>query len=60
MRYIAVGFTTDGEWNLVRTKAYSRPLSIFHIHADVRYKLSSTSPKRIMAMIIPQCMQVLI
>ena len=60
MCYVAVGFTTDSEWNLLHTKAYSRPLSIFHIHAHVRSKLSSTNPQRIMAMIIPQCMLVLI
>ena len=55
MCYVAVGFTTDGEWNSLYTKAYSRPLSIFHICADVKYKFSCMSLKRMIAMITPQC-----
>ena len=55
MCYVAVGFTTDGEWNSLYTKAYSRPLSIFHICADVKYKFIHMSLKRMIAMITPQC-----
>ena len=60
MCLVAVGFTTDSEWNLLRTKGYSRPLSIFQICADVRSKFSHMSLKRMIAMITPQCMLVLI
>ena len=43
MCYVAVGFTTDGDWNSLHIKGYSRPLSIFQICADVRYKFSHES-----------------
>ena len=55
---IAVGFTTDGEWNSLRTKGYSRPLSVFQIRSDARSKFSRMSLKRMIAMITPQCMLV--
>ena len=33
-----IGFTTDGEFNSLRAKGITRPLSIFQIHCDVRRK----------------------
>ena len=50
-----VGFTSDGEWNSLRTKGNSRPLSVFQIRADVRSKYSHMSMKRMVEMITPIC-----
>ncbi|XP_065892094.1 uncharacterized protein [Dysidea avara] len=47
------GFTTDGEWNSLRTKGNSRPLSVFQIRADARSKYSHMSVKRMVEMITP-------
>ena len=30
-----IGFTTDGEWNSLRAKGITRPLSVFQIRCDV-------------------------
>lgn len=30
------GFTSDGEYNSMRNRGYTRPLSVFQIRADVR------------------------
>ena len=38
-----VGFTIDGEWNLLCTKENSRPLLVFQICADVRSKYNRIS-----------------
>jgi len=38
----STGFTTDGEWNSLRTKGNTRPLSIFQIRADARAKFART------------------
>ena len=48
-----VGFTTDGEWNTLRTKGNSRPLSVFQIRADVRSKYNCASMKKMVEMITP-------
>ena len=37
------GFTTDGEFNSLRTKGNTRPLSVFQIRADARAKCSRVS-----------------
>ena len=49
MCYVAVGFTTDSEWNSLHTEGYSRLLSIFQICADVRSKFSRMSLKRMIS-----------
>ncbi|XP_065889311.1 uncharacterized protein [Dysidea avara] len=49
------GFTSDGEWNSLRTKGNSRPLSVFQIRADVRSKYTHMSMKRMIEMITPIC-----
>ena len=46
-----IGFTTDGEWNSLRTKEYSSPLPVFQICADARSKFSCKCLKSMLAMI---------
>ena len=48
---ILLGFTTDGEWNSLRTKGNTRPLSVFQIRANVRAKYSHISLKKLLRMI---------
>jgi len=45
------GFTTDGEWNSLRTKGNTRPLSIFQIRADARAKFARTGITKMINMI---------
>ena len=45
------GFTTDGEWNSLRTKGNTRPLSIFLIRADARTKFARTGITKMINMI---------
>ena len=48
------GFTTNGEWNSLRSKGNSRPLSIlkFVLRPD---KNSHLSAKRMTGMLTPKC-----
>ena len=46
-----IGFTTDGEWNLLRTKGNMRPISIFQIRADARAKYSRIGINKMIKMI---------
>ena len=34
-RIFNTGFTTDGEWNSLRSMGNTRPLSVFQIHSNV-------------------------
>ncbi|XP_065893229.1 uncharacterized protein [Dysidea avara] len=47
------GFVTDGEWNSLRTKGNTRPLSVLQIRADVRAKYSRMGFKTMSGMIMP-------
>ena len=48
-----LGFVSDGEFNYLRMKGYTRPLSVLQIRADVRRKYSRLSPKKLLAMLTP-------
>ena len=48
--YLFLGFVTDGEWNSLRTKGNTKPLSVLQICADVRTKYSHMSLKKMTGM----------
>ena len=50
-----LGECTNGEWNTLRCRGNTRPLSIFQIRADVRAKYSRMPYKTMMAMLTPIC-----
>ena len=50
-----LGFTTDGEFNYLRTKGYSRPLSVLQIRSDVRKKYARIQKSTLLAMLSPLC-----
>ena len=54
---VFIGFTTDGEWNSLHAKGYTRPLSVFQIRSDARRKYAHMSLQKMIAMISPQCKQ---
>ena len=49
-----LGFVSDGEFNYLRTKGYTRPLSVLKIRCDIRNKYSRLSRKRLLAMLTPK------
>ena len=51
MYMIHSGFTTDGEWNSLRTKGNTRPLSVLQIRSDVRRKYARLTSKKLHGMI---------
>ena len=48
---LILGFTTDGEWNSLRTKGNTWPLSIFQIRSDARANFSDMGLKKMIKMI---------
>ena len=52
-----LGFVTDGEWNSLRTKGNTRPLSILQIRADVRTKYSQMKAETLISMLSPKSKQ---
>ena len=50
------GFVSDGEFNYLHMKGYTRPLSVLQIRSDVRKKYSKLSSKRLLAMLTPKSM----
>ena len=56
---IQAGFTSNGEWNSLRSKGNSRPLSIFEVRSLARRKYSHLSTKRMIGMLTPKCESVL-
>ena len=53
---IHAGFVSNGEFNYLRRKGYTRPLSVLQIRNDVRVKYSKLSQKTLLAMLTPKCM----
>ena len=47
------GFVSDGEFNYLRTKGYTRPLSVIQIRSDVRRKYSRMSHTALLSMLTP-------
>ena len=50
-----LGFTTDGEWNSLRSKGNTRPLSVFQVLSDARRKYSRTGLQTMIGMLSPLC-----
>ncbi len=48
------GFVSNGEYNSMRVKGYTRPLSVLKIRSDSRAKYSSMG-KKMLAMLSPIC-----
>lgn len=50
-----IGLVTNGEWNSLRTKGNTRPLSVLEIRSNVRSKYGRTGQKKMKKMLSPQC-----
>ena len=48
-----LGFVTNGEWNSLRTRGNTRPLSVFQIRSEAKAKYSHTGLKQMIGMISP-------
>jgi len=49
-----IGFASDGEFNYLRAKGYTRPLSVLQIRCMIRNKYSKMSVRRMLEMIMPK------
>lgn len=49
------GFTTDGEWNTLRSKGNSQPLSILQIRSDANAKYAHMKQTKLIGMFTPMC-----
>ncbi len=47
------GFTTNGEWNSLRSKGNIRPLPVFEVRSKARKKYSHTSVNAMIDMLTP-------
>ena len=50
----SVGFVSDGEFNYMRRKGYTRPLSVVQIRANVRTKYNKLHQRTLLAMLTPK------
>ena len=50
---LSTGFVCNGEFNYLRTKVYTRPVSVFQIRVEIRKKYSSKGKKTLLSMITP-------
>ena len=50
---LVAGFVSNGEYNSMRAKGYTRPLSILQIKAEARAKYSSSGIKAMLEMLTP-------
>lgn len=53
--FIMPGFSTNGEWNSLRSKGKTRPISVFEIRSQVRRKYQRLGFKALVGMITPIC-----
>jgi len=51
--HLLLGIVSDGEFNYLCMKGYTRPLSVLQIRADVCRKYSRLSSKKLLAMLTP-------
>jgi hypothetical protein len=51
------GFVSNGQFNYLRNKGYSRPLSVLHIRADVRSKYSRKKKSELLDMLSPKVLR---
>ena len=52
----AAGFVSNGEYNSMRVKGYTRPLSVLQIRSQARKKYSRMGFKTMLEMVTPQSM----
>ena len=45
------GFVANGEYNVLRSNGYTRPLSVFKVRADTRGKYAKMGKKKMLRMI---------
>jgi len=57
---INVGFTSNGEYNTLRCKGNTRPLSVLQLKANSRAKYGAMGVQKMMAMLSPKCMHLLL
>lgn len=48
-----LGFVSNGEFNSMRVKGYTRPLSVLQIKADCRKKYSKMAKRSMLEMLTP-------
>ena len=48
------GFVTNGEFNYMRSKGYTRPLSVLQIRADIRNKYNRIKQETLLNMLTPE------
>ena len=53
MCYPTVGFVSNGEFNYLRSKGYTRPVSVFQIRAMARRKYSHLGKSSLLEMLTP-------
>lgn len=49
-----IGFVSDGEFNFLRAKGYTRPLSVLQIRSSVRNMYSRMSLRKMLSLITPK------
>ena len=52
---LSPGFVSNGEFNYMRSKGYTRPLSVLQIRTNVRTKYNKIRQKTLLAMLTPKC-----
>ena len=52
---LSLGFVSNGEFNYMRSKGYTRPLSVLQIRTNVRTKYNKIRQKTLLAMLTPKC-----
>ena len=57
--FIELGFVSNGEFNFLRTKGYTRPLSVLQIRSNVRKKYSQIGFRALLSMLTPKCKMIL-
>ena len=53
MPIMCIGFSTDGEWNSLRMKGNTRPLSVLEVRTRARNSCSRLSHKKMIGMLTP-------
>lgn len=52
--YVCAGFVSNGEYNVFRSKGYTRPLSVFQLRSQARKKFVRMSKTTMLSMLTPR------
>lgn len=52
--FFTIGCVSNGEFNHMRAKGYTRPLSVLQVRAVIRAKYARKSQRTMLAMLTPQ------